>query len=80
MTEARRLGLAVVAGTVVCALAVAYSIAAEHWLPGMEGYLKRRIHYERVIAKKGLSLHEARYWRPEGAPAESARPSGHGEP
>jgi hypothetical protein len=26
-------------------------------------YTKRRLYYERVISRRGLSLHEGQYWR-----------------
>lgn len=51
--------------TALCVLAVAYNIAQEYFVPDLAAYAKRRIYYERVISKKGLSLHRAEYWSEE---------------
>jgi len=66
MTDARKFRLAVVLGVFLCALAVAYNIAGEYLLPDIEAYIERRLYYERVISKKGLSLHPAEYWKEKG--------------
>jgi hypothetical protein len=49
--------------TSLCALSMLYAAAQEFVLPGMQGYLKRKLYYETVISKKGLSMHPAKYWR-----------------
>ncbi len=46
---------------VVCILS--YSILEEYLMRETVGYLKRRIYYEKVISKKGLTLHKGKYWR-----------------
>ncbi len=46
-------------------MAIAYNISGEYILPDIESYIKRRVYYERVISKKGLSLRRADYWREE---------------
>ncbi len=46
---------------IVCILS--YNILQEFFMTEIGGYLKRRIYYERVISKKGLTLHKGKYWR-----------------
>lgn len=52
----------IVAITLVFSI-LSYNIFEEFLMTGIAGYLKRRIYYERVISKKGLSLHRGMYWR-----------------
>ncbi|MBI4824205.1 MAG: hypothetical protein HY805_08265 [Nitrospirae bacterium] len=47
---------------VLCAFSILYAISEEFLMPEIEGYLKRRLYYERVISQKGLSLKKALYW------------------
>jgi hypothetical protein len=50
--------------TAILAFSVlAFNILQEYWLPDMEGYLQRRLYYERVISKKGTSLHKGMHWK-----------------
>lgn len=44
-------------------LVLSYTVLEDTVLPGIEGYMQRRLHYERVISKKGLSLHKGMYWK-----------------
>ncbi|MDO9028202.1 MAG: hypothetical protein Q7U68_05005 [Candidatus Roizmanbacteria bacterium] len=46
---------------IVCILS--YNILQEYVTPDIEGYITRRVYYEKVISKKGLSLHKGMYWR-----------------
>jgi hypothetical protein len=64
MRDARKFKLLSAAAALLCMLSVAYNMASEYILPDIEDYIKRRLYYEQVISKKGLSLHEAEYWRP----------------
>jgi hypothetical protein len=50
-----------VTGT-ICALALVYNIASEYFLPDLEAYIARRVYFEQVISKKGLSMHKAKHW------------------
>ncbi len=43
---------------------ISYNVLAEYMASGPFQYFKRKVYYEKVISKKGLSLHRARYWRP----------------
>jgi hypothetical protein len=62
MRDGRKLSIAVVFAAALCVLTVAYNVAQEYFIPDIEAYVKRRIYYEQVISKKGLSLHKAEYW------------------
>ena len=58
----------------LCALAMAWNVAGDTFLPGFADYLKRRYHYEFGISDKGLSMHPARHWRKEpGATEEGSK-------
>ncbi len=46
---------------IICILS--YNVLQEYFMTEIGGYLKRRIYFEKVILKKGLTLHEAKYWR-----------------
>lgn len=65
MKDERKFRLAIALGAILCVLAIAYNIAGEYILPDIESYIERRVYYERIISKKGLSLHRAEYWREE---------------
>jgi hypothetical protein len=66
MRDESKFRFAVVLATLLCTLAVAYNVAQEYFIPDLEAYVKRRLYYEQVISKKGLSLHRAEYWSKEG--------------
>lgn len=42
-----------------------FNVYGERFLKDIGSYLERRFYYERVISKKGLSLHRALYWKQE---------------
>ena len=48
---------------VLCVLAMVMSIASESFLPEIGNYIERRVYFESVISKKGLSMHKADYWK-----------------
>jgi hypothetical protein len=66
MRDESKFRFAVVLASVLCTLTIAYNIAQEYFIPDLEAYIQRRLYYERVISKKGLSMHEADYWSKEG--------------
>jgi hypothetical protein len=74
MRDERKFRFAVFSAALLCVLAIAYNIVSEYFLPDIEGYMKRRLYYERVISKKGLSMHRAMYWREADGPEEKTRP------
>ncbi|MDP2167300.1 MAG: hypothetical protein Q8J64_03085 [Thermodesulfovibrionales bacterium] len=63
MKDERKFRLFAILTALLSVLIVAYNISSEYFLPDIEGYIKRRVYYEKVISKKGLSLHKAMYWR-----------------
>jgi hypothetical protein len=65
MKDARKFRLVLVLAASLCVLSIVYNVVSEYVLPEMEGYFKRKLYYESVISKKGLSMHEADYWREE---------------
>lgn len=65
MSDEGRFKLAASFAALLCVFALAYNIAAEYLLPGIESYIERKLYYERVISKKNLSLHRGEYWRGE---------------
>jgi hypothetical protein len=71
MREEKKFKLTVILVSALCVLGIAYNVVSEYLLPDIEGYVKRRFHFERVISKKGLSMHEAEYWREAPGPGET---------
>ena len=65
MRDEKKFKLLTAVSLAVCVLAVLYNVASEYIIPDMESYIQRKLYYERVISKKGLSLHRAQYWREE---------------
>lgn len=62
MRDEKKIRFFVFLGAFLSVLIMAYNISEEYFIPEIEGYIKRRIYYEKVISKKGLSLHNAMYW------------------
>ena len=48
-------------GLIICMLS--YNVFQDYIMTEVGGHLKRRLYYEKVILKKGLTLHKAKYWR-----------------
>ncbi len=63
MTDTKKFNLLSAAAVMLVGLVLSYTLLQDSFLPGLEGYVQRRVHYERVISKKGLSLHDALYWK-----------------
>lgn len=66
MKDERRFGVLLSVSFLICLLAIAYNVAGLDLAGEAKGYVKRRLYYESVISKKGLSLHRGQYWRKEG--------------
>ncbi len=49
--------------TALAFLVLSYAVLQEYVMPGLGSYVQWRLHYERVISKKGLSLHKGMYWK-----------------
>jgi len=63
MKDPQQFKILIIASTILVILSLTYSILQEYVMPDVEGYLQRRLIYERVISKKGLSLHKGLYWK-----------------
>lgn len=63
MTDGKKFKLLIAASVSLVLLILSYAIFAESLLPDLEGYIQRRVHYERGISQKGLNLHKGMYWK-----------------
>jgi|MudIll2142460700_1097286.scaffolds.fasta_scaffold20857_3 hypothetical protein len=63
MTDLRKSKILVFASTALVVLILVYNMAQEFVVPEIEGYIQRRIYYEKVILKKDLSEHKGMYWK-----------------
>lgn len=63
MSDTKKFTLLIRIMTAIIALILSYNIFQEHVMTGVGDYVKRRVYYERVISKKGLSLHKGMYWK-----------------
>ncbi|MGD0884157.1 MAG: hypothetical protein ABSA46_04640 [Thermodesulfovibrionales bacterium] len=65
MTDTNKFKLLIFLTTALTVLIISFNLLQDYLMPEIEGYLERRIYYERVISKKGLSLHRGEYWKKE---------------
>lgn len=63
MTDGRKLNIAVATALLVAVLVLADNLGLGTYLAAVREQGQRRDHYERVLMKKGLSLHEGEFWR-----------------
>ncbi len=63
MTDSRKFRILVILTTVVAVFILLHNILKDSIFQDIEGYVQRRVYYERVISKKGLGLHKGMYWR-----------------
>lgn len=63
LNDIRKFRLLAILTTIFIVLILSYNILQEYFMPEIEGYLERRIYYEKVISKKGLSMHKGMYWK-----------------
>ena len=63
LNDIRKFRLLAILTTTLIVLILSYNILQEYFMPEIEGYLERRIYYEKVISKKGLSMHKGMYWK-----------------
>ena len=63
MTVARKFRILIVLTTTLVVFMLLYNIFQEYFMTEIGEYLQRRIYYQSVIAKKGLSLHKGMYWK-----------------
>ncbi len=65
MRDRGRFYLLIVLSIFLVLLIIVNNIFQDFFSKEIGAYLERRFYYERVISKKGLSLHRAMYWREE---------------
>ncbi len=63
MTDKKKFKLLAILATLLTVFILSYNVISEYFMPEIEGYLERRIYYEKAISKKGLSLHRGMYWK-----------------
>ena len=63
MTDQRKFTLLAGTGVLLVLLVLAYNTVLESSLSSFLDASKRRQHYDQVIQKKGLTLHEGVYWK-----------------
>jgi hypothetical protein len=63
MKDDKKFKIFSIISTVLVICILSYSIFQEYLATELGGYLKRRLYYEKVILKKGLTLHEGKYWK-----------------
>ena len=63
MRDNKKFRILTILSTVLVVCILSYNIFQEYFMTGIGSYLKRRAYYEKVISKKGLTLHNAKYWR-----------------
>ena len=63
MDDNKKLTIAVLLSFCLLLSTVLYNVFQDYLQTHLFSYIQRRIYYERVISKKDLSHHRARYWR-----------------
>jgi hypothetical protein len=63
MKDEKKFRMLIIISTLLIVFILSHNIFQEYFMTEIGGYLKRRIYYENVISKKGLTLHKAKYWR-----------------
>lgn len=63
LTDMQKGRALLVLSVVLVALTMLYNIFSESGISDIEGYLGRRLYYERSISPKGLDLHPGKHWR-----------------
>lgn len=63
MSDRKKFKVLIILTTALTVLALSYNVLQVYFMPEIGGYIKRRVYYESVISKKGLSLHKGMYWK-----------------
>ncbi len=63
MTEQKKFRLVMLIAVMLTVLIILQNVAKEYFMADIEGYVTRRLYYERSISPKGLSDYKGRYWR-----------------
>jgi len=62
-TDKKKFTLLAIAATVLVVLVLSSNAFLDEYLVARGDESQRRSHYENVLQKKGLKLHEGRYWK-----------------
>ncbi|MEK7851026.1 MAG: hypothetical protein AAB275_04015 [Deltaproteobacteria bacterium] len=63
MTDTKKSKLLMLLMTTLTVLTISYNVLQKYVMPDIEGYWQRKLYYERVISKKGLTLQKGMYWK-----------------
>jgi hypothetical protein len=63
MTDLSKFKALTLSSVILIFFVLSYNVFQEYIMPDVKGYFERRIYYEKVISKKGLSLHKGMYWK-----------------
>ncbi|OGW25193.1 MAG: hypothetical protein A2X59_04505 [Nitrospirae bacterium GWC2_42_7] len=63
MTDTSKFRTLTLFSAILIFFVLSYNVFQEYVIPDVKGYLERWIYYEKVISKKGLSLHKGMYWK-----------------
>ena len=63
MKDQGKFRLCIVFSTVLILFILSHNILQEYLKTEVGGYLKRRVYFEKVISKQGLTLHKGKYWK-----------------
>lgn len=62
MTDEKKFRILLSLAALLTVAIISYNVLHEYVMPDIEGYWQRRLYYERVISKRGLTLHKGMYW------------------
>jgi hypothetical protein len=63
MTEQKKFRLVIFFAVMLTALVILQNVTKEYFMADLEGYIRRRLYYERTISQKGLSEKKGMHWR-----------------
>lgn len=62
MNDRSKAGIMTAGGTMIIVLTLMFNLAGDTLVSPFFKRLERKMYFDRVISKKGLSLHRARFW------------------
>ncbi len=63
MKDEKKFKVLAILSTALIICILSYNVLQGYFITEIGGHMKRRIYFEKVILKKGLTLHKAEYWR-----------------
>jgi hypothetical protein len=63
MKDTRKFRLIMFIAVMLTAMVILQNVAKEYFMADIEGYVRRRLYYERTISQKGLSEQKGMYWK-----------------